>query len=436
MRRSITRAIMVILLVCPVVFAACNDDDGMPRPPDTSFSAEEEFSFQIDVDGEDSFRVEGVRGNIEITGAQGATHVQVSGVKRVESNSTADATQRLSGLGVEHSKQQTDILVKTTQPKDNEGRNYIVNYTISLPKNLKVTVVNGDGGVIVQSLQNALTVTSGAGSITVTDIEGGVNLGQGAGPIDASVVLPLGESILINTGTGNIGLEIPQSTSATLSATVGVGSISVLNLILTNEVQETNSLVGTIGKGNGSIVLATSVGSIVITGSQEADQTARFPLDNFRIWQRFGNVNAAFGGKYHCAEDAYGKAGTPVYAIADGIVSYSGPMSGYGWLITINHPTHNVYSLYGHLSTRRSKIVDGVVRKGDVIAYLADDDEDGSGGDYPDWGPHLHFSIRDGGISDYPSASGDDRWMAGYTNAYPTGLGWLGPTDFILAHSE
>ena len=73
MRRSITRAMMVILLACPVLLTACNDDDGVSRPRDTSFSAEEEFSFQIDVDGEDSFRVEGVSGNIEITGAPGAT---------------------------------------------------------------------------------------------------------------------------------------------------------------------------------------------------------------------------------------------------------------------------------------------------------------------------------------------------------------------------
>jgi murein DD-endopeptidase MepM/ murein hydrolase activator NlpD len=110
-------------------------------------------------------------------------------------------------------------------------------------------------------------------------------------------------------------------------------------------------------------------------------------------------------------------------------------MRGYGWLITVDHPVSNVYSLYGHLSTRRNKLERGGVKKGDVIGYLADDDEDGSGGAYPDWGPHLHFGIRQGSRFDYPE-SGDDRWMAGYTYAHPTTLGWVNPTLFILSHSQ
>jgi len=159
----------------------------------------------------------------------------------------------------------------------------------------------------------------------------------------------------------------------------------------------------------------------------------QFPLTSYRIWQPFANQNPSFNFKYHCAEDAYGDGGTKVYAIADGEISYSGPTSGYGWLTIIDHPGHKVYSLYGHLSTRRTKATSGEVLKGEVIAYLADDDEDGSGGTYPDWGPHLHFSIRQGSRADYPT-SGDDRWMAGYTIAHPNELGWLEPTMFIEEH--
>jgi len=35
--------------------------------------------------------------------------------------------------------------------------------------------------------------------------------------------------------------------------------------------------------------------------------------------------------QYHAAEDYHLPAGTPVYAIADGLISFSGPMGGY-WL--------------------------------------------------------------------------------------------------------
>ncbi|UCH10273.1 MAG: M23 family metallopeptidase [Fidelibacterota bacterium] len=165
-------------------------------------------------------------------------------------------------------------------------------------------------------------------------------------------------------------------------------------------------------------------------GSNDEDDDVRFPLSDYRIWQPFANPNPSFGGRYHCAEDAYGSAGTAVYAIADGMVSYSGPMGGYGWLMIVDHPELNVYSLYGHLSTWREKVTSGDVLNGVVIGYLADDAEDGSGGDYPEWGPHLHFGIRLGSRSDYPD-TGDSRWMAGYTTAHPTQLGWLRPSDFM-----
>jgi hypothetical protein len=429
------KTIPVVLLVCLLALASCGDD-GSSRPPSNDFYAEQEFSIDIDVDGEESFRVEGISGSIEIAGAQGTDQVQVTGVRRVESDTQEDADARLVGLTVKNTTDGTYILVKTNQPGNTEGRNYIVNYTVTVPNYLKVVVTSGAGEVTVQSVQNGVTVSNAVGPVSVTDIYGGLNLSAAAGSIDASVTMPLGENVLITTGTGDIELEIPQDTSARVSATAGVGSIVVSNLTIIGRVDEGNSITGTIGKGNGSITLVTSVGNITLTGMEAADQSVRFPLDDYVIWQRFGDVNRSFQNRHHCAEDAYGEGGTPVYAIADGVISYSGPMSGYGWLIIVDHPPLGVYSLYGHLSTKLSKSVDGAVKKGDCIAYLAYDDEDGSGGDYPDWGPHLHFGIRSGAKADYPSSSGDDRWMAGYTYDYPTNLGWLHPTEFILDHSN
>jgi murein DD-endopeptidase MepM/ murein hydrolase activator NlpD len=163
----------------------------------------------------------------------------------------------------------------------------------------------------------------------------------------------------------------------------------------------------------------------------------QFPLDDYVVYNDFGVFSTGMGNEYHAAEDAEAIGGTPVYAMAKGIISYSGPMGGYGWLIIIDHPGRNVYSLYGHLSTRREKLPEGRnVAVGELIAYIADDDEDGSGsGDnpyagYPYWEPHLHFGIREGLKNDH-DASGDSRWMAGWTAAYPTDLGWLKPSEYI-----
>jgi murein DD-endopeptidase MepM/ murein hydrolase activator NlpD len=60
----------------------------------------------------------------------------------------------------------------------------------------------------------------------------------------------------------------------------------------------------------------------------------RFPLDGH--WTNFITNAAMFathgrttrGPEYHAAEDLHRPAGTPVYAMADGQIRFSGPMGG------------------------------------------------------------------------------------------------------------
>ena len=135
---------------------------------------------------------------------------------------------------------------------------------------------------------------------------------------------------------------------------------------------------------------------------------------------------------FHAAEDYRRPAGTPVYAMADGRVSFSGPAGGYGWLILIDHPQATLYSLYGHLSPSRWKQESGTdVKRGDLIAYLGDPDENGGSAESP-LEPHLHFGIRAGQIADYPSR-GEWRYMAGWIRLCPQDLGWLQPSLVITS---
>jgi murein DD-endopeptidase MepM/ murein hydrolase activator NlpD len=136
--------------------------------------------------------------------------------------------------------------------------------------------------------------------------------------------------------------------------------------------------------------------------------------------------------QFHAAEDYWRPAGTPVYAMADGRISYSGTAGGYGWLILIDHPQANLYSLYGHLSPSRWKQAKGTeVKRGDLIAYLGDPDENGGSVESP-LEPHLHFGIRAGQTADYPSR-GEWRYMAGWIRLCPQDLGWLQPSLVITS---
>jgi len=163
----------------------------------------------------------------------------------------------------------------------------------------------------------------------------------------------------------------------------------------------------------------------------------RFPLDG--PGEDAGFAPAIFcmssdngsGRQYHAAEDYHLPPGTPVYAIADGIISFSGPMGGYGWLIIIDHPQLNIYSLYGHLSPSRWRLESGSIMKGDLIAYLGDPDENGGSPENP-LVPHLHFGVRAGQRTDYPGM-GEWRWQAGWIKSCPQDLGWLLPSAVMTS---
>jgi len=173
-----------------------------------------------------------------------------------------------------------------------------------------------------------------------------------------------------------------------------------------------------------------------LNGLIHANALIQFPLDDYSIRGQFESLSdfGVLEHKRHAAEDLEGSPGTAVYAIADGMISFSGKKGGYGLLIIIDHPQTNTYSLYGHLSPSRWHRETGLVMKGELIAYIGDSDENGSSARYGEMVPHLHFGIRQGQRTDYP-ASGDWRWMAGWTYACPAEIGWLQPSQFIMDYA-
>ena len=198
------------------------------------------------------------------------------------------------------------------------------------------------------------------------------------------------------------------------------------------------------------IVLAVLVSGCSSTAPQDCPSTARvdlthvdpadaslpfrYPLDvveEHRHDADFCEHRGSPGVMFHAAEDFWRSAGTEVYAIADGEVSFSGTMGGYGWLVIVDHSEMNLYSLYGHLSPSRWRAEPGPVAKGDLVGYLGDEWENGGSRDEP-LRPHLHLGVRVGQRTDYPGR-GEWRWMAGWIKPCPTELGWRQPSAVIAA---
>ena len=124
------------------------------------------------------------------------------------------------------------------------------------------------------------------------------------------------------------------------------------------------------------------------------------PTGSFR-WPTSGRISSYFGGRKspggigstnHKGIDIAVPRGTPIYAADGGTVTYSGWMSGYGYLVQIAHGNGYV-TRYGHNSSLTVSVGQHVY-KGQQVARA------GSTGNST--GNHCHFEVRYNGVAKNP----------------------------------
>lgn len=129
-------------------------------------------------------------------------------------------------------------------------------------------------------------------------------------------------------------------------------------------------------------------------GVNEATDTSGLPdSSNFTEPAR-GFLTVGFGCVpfyiygVHDAIDIANGAGTPIYSIADGVVTAASFKGAWGNRIVVKHTFGNrrIYSLYAHLSSFNVTVGE-VVTKGEQIG--------GMGNTGNSFGSHLHFTIMD-----------------------------------------
>jgi len=260
---------IIFVFLVSIILSSCSSggDSGISVVSNTNFEAVESFTFVVPVLNHTQFTLIGVNGEIEINGNTGANSVTITGIKRVLSESVEDAQAQLQNLTVNVQDLLNEIRVETIQPANTGGRSYIVNYTVTLPRFLKNNVTNLNGIVTLDSIDNDVTVLNMNGSATLTNITGSASANILNGQIQGAVTLPLNGVIDMTTLNGNIELEIPVNTSAVLSASVTLGTVTTQNLVLQNMVSTPTFLSGTLGNGQGTIILeAKQIGNITVTG--------------------------------------------------------------------------------------------------------------------------------------------------------------------------
>lgn len=284
-KNTLFTLVILISLCLPFTYGGCGGGGG--SSDDGLVFVEEPFFFEVPVDQHALLRIQSISGSIEITGSSTANSVTIEGERRVGSNSRADSEKYLDELEVEVTDLETEVFIETIQPRRAGGRNYVVDYRITVPDNLEVVANHVNGPVFIDTIDNQVNVNTVNGDVDLVDIFGSTRVNVINGQIISQVTLPFGGTIelsiingsidseitLLSDGTidmtvlhGSINLDIPQNTSATFAAGVIDGVIGLLNLELQDQVRTPHTLTGTLGDGSGDIRLETDIGNITVTG--------------------------------------------------------------------------------------------------------------------------------------------------------------------------
>jgi murein DD-endopeptidase MepM/ murein hydrolase activator NlpD len=120
------------------------------------------------------------------------------------------------------------------------------------------------------------------------------------------------------------------------------------------------------------------------------------PVSTGFVTSRFGRRMDPFTGRpaWHYGVDYSARAGTPIVATADGVVTFTGRWYEFGWAVEISHG-NGVVTRYAHCSKLLVQMGQRV-KRGEVIARV------GSSG--RSTAPHLHYEILLDGARKNPLA--------------------------------
>jgi len=237
-----------------------------------------------------------------------------------------------------------------------------------------VSVLQGDV-VVLKTDKEVTSATFGGESMAVFPYQTGWRAIAGVGPTKVA-------------GNYNARLYFADGTKEARLVTVKVRKFAKIILPVPEKLQMTPKTLVTNLQAQNKAINAT-----VAEVSKQVYFSRLFGLplyDNRRLGSLFGEIRQTGAESIrHLGVDFPAATGTPVAAINDGIVKQSSLDTLYGNSVIIEHGA-GIYTLYLHLNERRVKAGEKVVR-GKIIGTV------GQTG-YAS-GPHLHLSVKVGGIS-------------------------------------
>ncbi len=267
---------------------------------------------------------------------------------------------------------------------------------------------------IIEQLVQGGTVTANALRIQITDPTSGLTPGTEVvlGHLESTIGDPVPNSPSPDPGSAPSapGTVAPVDGSRAPASTTH-RALPVAPVLSVSPVTSGTGISSTLIPGGGLGLprqIAPSV-SVVPTSEGYVFPVSGGTSNDFS--DEYGSPRASTG--WHQGNDIFGASGTPLVAVADGMLSKVGvnPIGGNRLWLTDDRGTAYYYA---HLSAYPPGIADGVrVRGGQVIGFM------GNTGDAIGTPPHVHFEVHPG--------NGDS------VNPYPYLMAWLRNAPVAMA---
>jgi hypothetical protein len=157
------------------------------------------------------------------------------------------------------------LKVKVEKPPTAGKDAICVSFDITVPRQTALDIKTNVGELKVDNIQEPIVAATNVGTITCREITGRVDLTANVGEVKAVYAkdAPAACNVKISTSVGEIDFAGPDDISAEFHVSANVGSIDTrLPLTVTGKISK--SLDGTVGAGEGKVILRANVGSINI----------------------------------------------------------------------------------------------------------------------------------------------------------------------------
>ena len=216
---------------------------------------------------------------ISILNGDGFIHVGESTSGRAEVRATRTRAARASGedktFDVEESGDRVTVCTLYLHQRTCRDRNTSkqtgsmrVDYTVLVPRDVRVDVATGRGEIIVDGAGATVTAATGMGRVFIATVRGPVNVSSGNGDVDVRVQsVSTDPSVNVVTGSGTIRVSVPADFGGSIDTQSGNGTLrSDFDITILGRI-ESNHVRGTIGRGSSRIHLQTGNGRIELRKS-------------------------------------------------------------------------------------------------------------------------------------------------------------------------